>query len=327
MAFEEEQILFEAEDGKTRYTWQPARVELDPTAGIVTIQGYLDDRLSSLPERLAYTIPVSELPDGTPTSTVPVADIPDGWPMITVPVREITSCEIVERKDISRNLSRMLEGVGSGGDVFSVLLGLLCVYLWIIDVLVAKTTKVPVIKLMQSRSDDSGQGWVIHLRSQKSGHRGRVATFRMAQRIVAFLRRSGYDGAIPEELSVPRDSEASLKLRWIVTGSLAIVLAWIAAVFFGSSVGSYMMGAGSPFWLVGNLASILEGISRGSRYGFCCTLPVLAFGLFLLWIAGGGFILGQLRRSSFVAVIILGVIVALVGGCLTGWFGVVELYY
>jgi hypothetical protein len=129
------------------------------------------------------------------------------------------------------------------------------------------------------------------------------------------------------ETSVAVDHEASQKRKWVVAGNLAIVLAWIAAVFFGSSVGSYMMGAGSPFWLVGNLASILEGISRGSRYGFCCTLPVLAFGLFFLWIAGRRFILGQLRRSSFVAVIILGVIVALVGGCLTGWFGVIEWYY
>ena len=239
---------------------------------------------------------------------------PDGTPEITIPVSGIASCEIVEREDISRNLGHM------GGDPLSLLLD---VFLWIIDVLVAKATKVPVIKLTQSRSDDSGQGWVGHLRSQRRGHRGQVATFRMAQRMVAFLRRSGYDGAIPEELSVPRDLEASLKLRRIVAGSLAIVLAWIAAVLFGSSVGSYMMGDGNPFWLAGNLAFILEG----SRYGFCCTLPVLAFGLFFLWIAGGAFILGKQSRSSFIASIILGVIIALVGGCLTGWFGVVEMYH
>jgi hypothetical protein len=210
------------------------------------------------------------------------------------------------------------------------------------DRAVAQAGVVPTIKLTQATSNDTGQGWVVHLRSKKRGSKGQAETLEMARRFAAFLRQAGYEGAISRELSVPVEDlkasakevststylDASSKRRWIVAGNLAVILAWAATVFLGSSAGSYMMVTGSPFWLAENLPQILKGISTGMRYGFCCTLPVLAFGLFVLWIAGSrAFMAGKQNRSSFIVVTILGVIIASGGGCITGWFGVVEWYY
>ncbi len=127
--------------------------------------------------------------------------------------------------------------------------------------------------------------------------------------------------------SGPSDLEEAERKRSVVAGYLAIIVAWAAAVFIGSSVGSYTMGAGSPFWLAGNFPWVLESIAAGWRYGFCCTLPALALGLFLVWILGRAFAAGRESRSSFIVVAGFSVIVALVGGFLTGWFAVVEWYH
>lgn len=112
-----------------------------------------------------------------------------------------------------------------------------------------------------------------------------------------------------------------------MAGYLAIVLAWAAAVFIGSSVGSYTMGAGSPFWLAGNFPWVVESMAAGWVYGLYCTLPALALSLFLVWILGRAFAAGRESRSSFVVVVSFVVIVALVGGSLTGWFAVVTWYH
>ena len=85
--------------------------------------------------------------------------------------------------------------------------------------------------------------------------------------------------------------------------------------------------AGSPFWLAKNFPWILESTAAGWRFGFCCTLPALALGLFLVWTLGRAYAARRESRSSFVGVVIFGVIVALVGGFLTAWFAVVEWYY
>ena len=89
-----------------------------------------------------------------------------------------------------------------GGDA------LLIVLTEIVDRVIAKSTKVPVLKLTLSASDDPDQACVIHLRSKSRGHRGRDETLELARRFVAFLRQADYDGAIPEELNVPMDLEA-----------------------------------------------------------------------------------------------------------------------
>lgn len=172
----ESQVLFEAKDQTSHHTWQAAGIDLDPVAGELTIHGY-----------------------------------PYGEPEITVPVGQIASCEMVEREDIKRNLTRTLEGGGCGGsgdwaDLLLIPLLLLAyAFLEIMDRILARSTKVPVLKLTQSLSDGSSQGWVIHLRSRKRGRRGQVETLKMAGRVVAFLRQAGYRGTMPEELSVPVD--------------------------------------------------------------------------------------------------------------------------
>jgi hypothetical protein len=125
-----------------------------------------------------------------------------------------------------------------------------------------------------------------------------------------------------EEPSVPIELEASRKRKWIVLGNLAIVLAWAAGVY----VGTYL-ATGSFSWLPENLLRIVDAAATGMRYGFCCTLPVLAFGLFLLWMVGKGFIAGKLRRTNLVVAMVVGAIVAAVGGCLFGGFAVLEWYY
>ena len=52
----------------------------------------------------------------------------------------------------------------------------------IIENVRAKKTRVPVLRLTQSRDDDSGQGWVIDLRSDKRGNKGRAATLATEER-------------------------------------------------------------------------------------------------------------------------------------------------
>jgi len=236
------------------------------------------------------------------------------YPEITVPVSEIASCEIVEREDI-RYFSLL-------DFLFTVLL--VSESAFIEGMTAKKNTMVPVIKLTQSTSDDSGQGWVIHLRSRRRGQRGRVATFEMAHRIVAFLRQNGYSGPMPD---LGRVVEASLKnkrrgIAFLIGGILAIVFAWAAGVF----VGSYIM-TGSFSWLAENFFTILDYASKGTRYGFCCTLPVLAFSLFALWYVVRKFIAGKQKRSNVISAIIVGVIIASVGGCFLAMFAVLEWYY
>jgi hypothetical protein len=103
----------------------------------------------------------------------------------------------------------MSEVSGGGGDLLGLVVDLLLVvFRALIDHLFTRSTKVQVLKLTQSASYDSRQGWVIHLRSSRRGEKGQVATLQMARRFVAFLRQAGYRGAIPEELSVPMDLEA-----------------------------------------------------------------------------------------------------------------------
>ena len=125
-----------------------------------------------------------------------------------------------------------------------------------------------------------------------------------------------------EEPSVAIEVEAFQKRKWIVFGNLAIVLAWAAGVY----VGTYL-GTGSFSWLPENLPRIVDAAATGMRYGFCCTLPVLAFGLLLLWMVGRGFIAGKLRRTNLMAAMIAGAVIAAVGGCLFGWFAVIEWYH
>jgi hypothetical protein len=145
------------------------------------------------------------------------------------------------------------------------------------------------------------------------------------EEIEELVQELAEEQAVPEragEQSVKTDVEASQKRKWFVGGNLAIVFAWAAGVY----VGSYLE-TGSFSWLPENLPRIVDAATTGMRYGFCCTLPVLAFGLFLLWIVGRRFIAGKQKRASFIVAIILGVIIASVGGCLFGWFAVVEWYY
>jgi len=267
MGFEKEQFLFEAEDGTRYYTWRSARVELEPVAGTITIYGYHVGKLT-----------------------------------ITVPVSEIASCEIVEREE-TKYYSRGLEASGCGTD----LVGLLLLrFIAIIEGIIAKNTMVPVIKLTQSATDDSGQGWVIHLRSRRRGHLGRVATFEMAHRIVAFLRQTGYNGTIPEERSVPTDLEASLKnqrrgIALFIGGFLASVFAWAA--------GSFVVGY-RQFW------DIPYALEMAVSFHPCsiCGLPVLALGLLVLWFFVSRRIAGKVNRSTVIWAIIVSVICGFVGG-------------
>ena len=173
------EVLFEAEDQRSHHTWQAAGVDLDLEAGELTIHGH-----------------------------------PYGEPEISIPVSGIASCEVVEREDITRNLARTLEGGGCGGsgdwaDLLVIpLLLLTYAFLEVVDRTLARSTKVPVLKLTQSPRDDSSQGWVIHMRSKKRGRRGQVNTLEMAGRVVAFLRQTGWRGTIPAELSASVAPEA-----------------------------------------------------------------------------------------------------------------------
>jgi hypothetical protein len=171
----EEQVVFEAEYETGSYPWQLSSVEMDPLAGAITIHG---------------------LPDGTPT--------------IPIHLSEIGRCEIVTRPDIRRGLANMwVSGAPEGADGGD---ALLIVLTEIVDRIIAKSTKVPVLKLTSSASDDPDQARVIHLRSKSRGHRGQDETLEFARRFVAFLREAGYEGAIPEELSAPvEDLEESEK--------------------------------------------------------------------------------------------------------------------
>lgn len=229
----EEQVIFEAESQTGYCPWQLARVELEPVSGAVTICGH-----------------------------------PDGAPTITVPVSEIVSCGIVEREDIKRNLIRIMEGgggpgSGSLGDVVFMIL------LEIIDRSIAKGTKVPVIKLTQSASGDSGQGWVVHLRSKRRGRKGQAATLEMAQRFVAFLRQSGYQGAIPDELTEPTELMTSLREKR--RGRLllsAVALSSLAGLVVGLVIGiGHAEQALSPVGSLACGAGFLVALAVGAVVG------------------------------------------------------------
>lgn len=159
--FSEEPILFEPDDGDSAYEWLPGRVDLLPVAGAITVCEYPDKGLT-----------------------------------ITIPVSEITSCEIVEREEIPY-LKRGWSDRDTGSDLGCLLLA---GFINLFDRAMAQAGVVPTIKLTQATSGDTGQGWVVHLRSQMRGRRGRVATFEMAQRIATFLRGAGYGGAMAEAL-------------------------------------------------------------------------------------------------------------------------------
>lgn len=182
------------------------------------------------------------------------------------------------------------------------------------DRAVANATIVPVIKLTQSTSDDSGHGWVIHLRSDRRGRGGQVATFELAQRIVTFFHRSGYDGAIPEELSVPTDAGTWQKSKWIVGGFLASFLSYVAGVL----VCGYLFepwNLSFPEYL--NMVSDMYlGLSS------CCSLPGLALSLFATSLV----VLRSISaRRSAVAIIIMFAIINLVIGCGVGMFMMLDL--
>jgi hypothetical protein len=251
-AFEEEQILFEAQDGTTRHVWQPAQLQLRPAAGIITVTG----------------------------SAV-------GRPTITVPSSTITRCEIIEREDIPRDTSQKWEGGAAGGsDLGDLFLGLLltvslAVFEAIIETVRAKKTTVPVLRLIQSEGDGRDQCWVIDLRSEKRGRRGQAATLKMARRVVAMLCLTGYAGAIPEEPSLPTDLEAFVKGTGVTQDQLtrraAIgrVLKWspVAGLIVGLLIGwqhafhLQSRGCESPDFAVGPLVGLFVGAVVGAGLG------------------------------------------------------------
>jgi hypothetical protein len=109
----------------------------------------------------------------------------------------------------------------------------------------------------------------------------------------------------PEEPGVPADLVTLSSNKWIVGGVLALVLAWAAGVF----VGSYIL-AGRE-----SITRALPPGSAGMQYSFCCALPVLALSVWGLWSVARGFVAGKLNRSNVIGAIILGAIIASVGGC------------
>jgi hypothetical protein len=251
-AFEEGQILFEARDGATRHVWQPALLQLRPATGIITLTG------SAL-----------------------------GRPTITVPSSTITRCEIIEREDIPRDTSQKWEGGAAGGsDLGDLLLGLLLTMLLavletVVEAIRAKKTTVPVLRLTQSTGDGRDQCWMIDLRSERRGRRGRAATLKMAHRVVAMLCLTGYAGAIPEELSLPKDLEAFVKGTGVTQDQLARraaigrVLKWspVAGLIIGLLIGwqhafhLQSRGCESPDFTVGPLVGLFMGAVVGAGLG------------------------------------------------------------
>ena len=250
--FDQEQVLFEARDEKRHYTWQLANVELDPVARTLAIYGF-----------------------------------PAGIPEITIPVSEIARCEIIESVDIPRDRNRTSGGDISGGsDLGDLVLGLLFIVLFAIfeatiENFRAKRTKMPVLRLTQSRCDNLGQGWVIDLRSDKRGNEGRAATLEMAHRVVAMLCLTGYAGAIPEEVSLPEDPEAFVKETRVTQeqlvrrASIGRVLKWssiagaIVGLLIGWQHGSHLQshGCDCPDFTVGPLVGLSVGAVVGTGLG------------------------------------------------------------
>lgn len=291
-------VFFEAKDQTSHHAWQLAGVDLNPVAGEFTIHGY-----------------------------------PYGEPEITVPVSEIASCEMVEREDITRNLTRTLEAGGCGGsgdwaDLLLIPLMLLTyAFLEVMDRTLARSTKVPVLKLTQSPSDGSSQGWVIHLRSKNRGRRGQVETLEMAGHVAAFLRQTGYRGTMPEELggpsedpgvsvresSLPADLEGSVKEEGVQAGfeTAPQPLDW-------------------RFWLDFVGAGLLGGLTAGGLGGFAAGfLPMLGLSGVLGGAVGGlgagGIHWLGLRRYVSVTwrwVFVCGVVGAVTWGLASGWAAV-----
>ncbi len=129
-----------------------------------------------------------------------------GVPRISIPVSEISGCEIVV-KEGGRDQDPVVSG---GGDLASaIFLG----FIVLIGYAVGKAGQVPAIKVTQSVGDGERRQRVIHLRSTETGDRGQAATAEIARRMAAFLRRSGYSGVIPDELSEPASFESLLRAK------------------------------------------------------------------------------------------------------------------
>lgn len=157
-------FLLEAEDEERYYTWRPARAELDPVARTITLRGVYG---------------------GTPT--------------ITIPISEITGFEIVKREGIS-TLSSVALGLllADSNTGFGCLLSILLAPVAIVDRIISRRTRFPIIRLTQSGGAGSGQGWVIYMRSKKRGHRGREETREFARHIADLLHKYGYSGSMPD---------------------------------------------------------------------------------------------------------------------------------
>jgi len=162
MASKEEAIIFEYEDETNYYTWQRAHMELEADTGEITIRV-----------------------------------VQGGNFAVSIPASEIDSYEIVLRKDVSFLSHILVEMLGDWVGGFLVPLFAPIV---LIDVIIARRTEFPVVRLSQSTGDDSIaiEEVAIYLRSKHRRSRGRTETHEMAERLAEFLRQNGYNGPMPD---------------------------------------------------------------------------------------------------------------------------------
>lgn len=157
-------ILYEAEDETKYYKWRPARAEVDPTSGVITIYEGRGKR-----------------------------------PTLTIQAGEIIGFEIVPRKEIS-TLHHVIFGAlyVDSGTGLGFLLSAILAPIAIFEVISSRKVRFPVIRLTQSAGGGSAGEWVFCLRSRRRRYRGRVETRELAYRIKDLLRTHGYDGSMPD---------------------------------------------------------------------------------------------------------------------------------
>jgi hypothetical protein len=189
--------------------------------------------------------------------TITISGYRDGGPAISIPVSEIVGCEVVAMEEVR---DRTQAWYDSGEPLGCLLVG----FIAIIQHSLLKASLVPAIKLTQSMSDGARKQRAVHLRSVERGDRGQVATAEMAHRIAAFLRQSGYDGVIPDELSEPTEFEASLREKR--RGGLLLSVAAL------SSLAGLVVGLVTGVWRAEQ--SLSPGGGLGCGAGFLVALAV-----------------------------------------------------